>query len=419
MARAMLLTVGLSFRPNDDITQVLAADIRHVQPDFVLVLCTEESTANAEETIRHSGVPAEQSEILRLPSAENLNDVFSAVNSALRGLIARGYSPEDITVNYTSGTKVMSGAALLAAVINNVAELRYLYAGSGRSEPPSERTVTTRGAAMSAYRDLLMARRLLEEMRFQSSRDLLARTDRSLLAEPDQATVGALHSIAVGYFHWDNFQYQRFLDATASIPEGQPLAEPFLMEPEARAVIEVLASDIAAGRFSEALFADILNNASRRALEGKFDDAMMRIYRALEVLAQHVLAQMDIDTNDLDTRRVPPRHRVNFEALRSMEDGAVRLGLRKSYELLMALDTPVGRAFAENEPLRQALNARRQSILAHGTRPVSTTSYQGLLASARQLFAVEFPGFEAMCRQLQFPWLRERCSVQEQPPAAG
>jgi len=50
------------------------------------------------------------------------------------------------------------------------------------------------------------------------------------------------------------------------------------------------------------LIADILNNARRRMKEGKYDDAMARLYRTVELIAQYRLKmKYEIDTSDVDT----------------------------------------------------------------------------------------------------------------------
>jgi hypothetical protein len=147
----------------------------------------------------------------------------------------------------------------------------------------------------------------------------------------------------------------------------------------------------------------------RRLLLGATEDALARLYRALEMLAQWVLDRdHGVDTNDVDTRRIPPRDRVSFDALRSIEDGLVKIGLRKCYELLIILKTPVGEAFAADPVMRQFLEKRSETILAHGMQPAEPDEASRFMQHAPPLFRIEIPDFEQRAHLLQFPWLSEK-----------
>ena len=124
------------------------------------------------------------------------------------------------------------------------------------------------------------------------------------------------------------------------------------------------------------------------------------------MLAQWALAREGIDTEDVDTRKVPPRYRVNFEAMRSTDDGQVRIGMRKAFELLALLNTPVGVRFEADKELMAMLHRRSESILAHGTTPINDADCTSLLQKTREFFAAELPGLDKLCDTLRFPWLR-------------
>lgn len=267
-------------------------------------------------------------------------------------------------------------------------------------------TITTQLEGVSAFRELSFSRRLIEEMRFQSAHDLLSRIDGSLLSEHDQKAVQCLNGLAKAYSHWDNFRYAEVLEALNQLPGDDGLESRFRIGKDVIEKLSMLAADCAQNRISELTFADMMNNAIRRKREGSFDDAVARIYRALEMIAQWVLKRADVDTDDVDTRRVPPRDRVSFEAMRSVDDGKLRIGLRKSFELLTILRTPLGLRFEEHEELSHMLSYRRNSILAHGTTAMNGEECDNLLAAAKHLFSAEIPNFEELCHSLQFPWLR-------------
>lgn len=86
----------------------------------------------------------------------------------------------------------------------------------------------------------------------------------------------------------------------------------------------------------------------------------------------------------------------------------VRIGMRKAFDLLSILETPLGLRFEANTELAEMLQRRGESILAHGTHRITSEEYQRLLAAAFDLFESEIQGFRLTCDQLQFPWLRKR-----------
>ncbi len=402
MTIALIQTVGTSLESGDDLVAVLSGEIRQSAASFVLFLVTAASRPKADAIALAAGLGAGAFEIVEVSSPHNLNDIFEKANDSIRSLRQRGFAPSKIAIDYTSGTKVMGSGAVLAAVLNQCCELRYLW----HDGHEAQRVVTVPDAVL-AFRDLLLARRLIREMRFQSARDLLARIDRSDLSPFDSESLTALHNVAVAYYHWDNFRHQQFIDTMRLVPRNlEPIAK-FLVDDEVQGLVRQIADDLANQRYSPAVFADMINNAERRAIEGKLDDATARVYRALEMMAQWALASEDIDTNDVETRRIPPRYRVNFEAMRSLDDGQVRIGMRKAFELMAILGTPTGARFEENKELAELLQLRSDSILAHGTRPFGEEDCMRLITVARAFFAGEIQGFGELCARLQFRWLRE------------
>jgi hypothetical protein len=87
-----------------------------------------------------------------------------------------------------------------------------------------------------------------------------------------------------------------------------------------------------------------------------------------------------------------------------MEDGAVKTGLRKSYDLLVILNTPVGERFKTSAKLHEYLTKRAGSVLAHGLQPIDWQDVRGYFDEARGLFLAEIPDFDERVRKLQFPW---------------
>lgn len=135
---------------------------------------------------------------------------------------------------------------------------------------------------------------------------------------------------------------------------------------------------------------DLMRNAERRAAQGRHDDAVARLYRALEMLAQALLRDAhDLDTSNVDRAKVPESwltengYGNGVTQRPGTEASRLQIGLRQSYSLLLALDDAVGRTFGEHEQrLSEMLMRRNQSILAHGTRGISAGEYPALHQAA-------------------------------------
>jgi CRISPR-associated protein (TIGR02710 family) len=136
------------------------------------------------------------------------------------------------------------------------------------------------------------------------------------------------------------------------------------------------------------MVADLLANASRRNEEGRFDDGVARLYRAIEALAQLALAERHgiTSTDKIGLECIPESLRHDWKP--RAENGVLRLGLQDIYSLLDSMGDPLGKTFRDlalHDPERSPLTARNQSILAHGFQPVSEKVFEQLWKAAIKL----------------------------------
>ena len=172
MTTALICTVGTTLESGDSLVDLMSAEIREVAPGYVLFLVSPESSDNAERIAAAVPLAPDAYGVARVESPHNLNEIFEKANDSIRELRMRGFGPDQILIDYTTGTKVMASGVVLAAVMNQCCQLRYLFYHDGVTE-----RVLTVPESVLAFRDLLLARRLIREMRFQSAEDLLSRID--------------------------------------------------------------------------------------------------------------------------------------------------------------------------------------------------------------------------------------------------
>lgn len=124
------------------------------------------------------------------------------------------------------------------------------------------------------------------------------------------------------------------------------------------------------------LVCDLLNNAERRAAQKHFDDAVARLYRAIELFAQiRMEKEYEYKTDDLKLEQLPERLKDEYNC--RIRDGKILLGLVEDYELLFKLGDHFGKKFEQNRGrIIDAIKKRNTSISGgHGTTPLAEEDY--------------------------------------------
>ncbi|MBW1953416.1 MAG: TIGR02710 family CRISPR-associated protein [Deltaproteobacteria bacterium] len=406
--RALLVTVGTGTRPDVNIVRPLVKTIRDSRPDFLVLLVTEASLNHGQEILSQLNWPQDAQMTVLLKDFDDFQAVFREVNQVFRRLNELGFAPEEVQVDFTSGTKAMSSGAVSAGIFHQCESLKYITGERrhGVVVDNTEKFITVQPAAIYARHDLRLARELILRLRFATAEEILRDLNPNLLDAEEQELHRNLRRVTHAYRAWDMFHHtdcrSRFDKVSWEVLRG----EPFRPSAAALTLLDRLAGREEQSR-SEALLLDLYNNACRRGLEGKFDDAVARLYRAAELLAQQLLSgpPYHLNSSDLDLTRVPASLRDLLERSRDDTDGKIKIGLHLDYLLLAELGHPVGRAFMENKPLRNRLSERNQSILAHGLKPVTQSLFNRLKSDLVSLISTVIPDFESQAAQTQFPWL--------------
>jgi len=402
------------------------------RPEYVIYFTSRASRKMVRENIEPAlEFKPHDHEILVTPDEEDLGtSVAELLREVPRLLNLWGVRFDELLGDYTGGTKTMSAALVLALAERGCS---YSYVG-GKSRSKDGLGVVLDGhekmlfldnpwdaLAVGPCRD---AQLLFNRCRFMSVRDLAVRT--ASRTDRHRPFFEALQHLAEGYYAWDNFRYKAAMDklkrgesqlrgyAAASSREGvrkfhSELAANLLQLEKVNNEMAVLVKSNHGKKEhrqsptlsdSPLLVIDLVANAIRRAsLEYKHDDAVARLYSAIEKLAKHrLLLAYGIDNSAVDLAKVPEnQHEVLKACANPRDDGKIQIPLHKSYELLGALDDPLGSAYAANEgELRKVLSVRNMSLLAHGFAPVGEDTYGKLLAIALEFLGLnseELPRF--------------------------
>ncbi|QLA19342.1 TIGR02710 family CRISPR-associated CARF protein [Desulfolutivibrio sulfoxidireducens] len=373
--------------------------------------------------------PLQDHEIITLSNEQSLVDCVRDILRELPGILSMwGIADRAVLCDFTGGTKVMSAALVLALTHFGV---RYTYVG-GTSRTKNGLGVVENGKEkllhlenpwdMLAVPELAHAADLFNACQFQALRDIAVETSRRMNVR--RPFFEMLATVAEAYNLWDGFQYRqahdrlrraecllRSLGALADCPSLQAFLAGLcdnivFLERVQRDVQPYLAAsgssrgiprDAEAG---QAFLLDLLANATRRADSGRHDDAVARLYSAMEKIAKTRLAAAHgIDNSNVDAALVPESQREDIASCRDA-DGRIRIGLERSYRLLGALGDPLGEAYLQrSKELSQLLQRRNQSLLAHGFRPVDATDFQKMMDIALSFLGIEsgqLPAFPRM-----------------------
>jgi len=234
--------------------------------------------------------------------------------------------------------------------------------------------------------------KLLERFDYEAAR-LSVRRILSL-GEQDSKTcslLNGLHDLLVALDCWDRFDHRKAVEVIERLGDrslDQRLLFPLKRVIGSRRILDSVAETEKwphmSGHGLEAV-EDLLLNAERRAAQDRYDDAVGRLYRAMELTEQILLKKTaDIDTADVSIEKLPKQlqeHYSDKKEVRS-EDGKFKLALMNGYELLADLEHPVGLRWRDQRSrIQDCLKTRNHSLFAHGFSPIRYGDWKSLIGT--------------------------------------
>ena len=401
----LICTVGGSPEP-------VVAALKQWRPARVRFVHTPQTKGDVDAKIvpkaRAEGVEldAGRYDLFELPDGQDLAiclDRLRQLTPEVMQWAARGQQFQ-VVVDFTGGTKCMSASVGLQA---SRWPCIFSYVGGG------ERTKEGVGVVVSGAEKVVFQANPWDALGHQAVEDFVVLFDqhaflaaanvaamaKTHVSRPDRKReLAVLEQLAKAFDAWDRFDHQ---SSSTTFDSVEKFAN------DLRAVLGTSKGDrVLDGvkRLAEHLRAlcgsatpsrhhvlDLLANAKRRKDEGRFDDAVARLYRAIEAVAQVTLKDRHgfESTERMPLDRVPETVRPEWAA--RAKDGVVALGLQDAYMLLASLNDPLGEKFtsAALNGTQSPLVARNRSILAHGFDRVSANVFDKLWTTALSLADVE------------------------------
>lgn len=353
--------------------------------------------------LAQTGLAESKYEILELSEPDDLTNCYTQIRTTLMQL-RQSYAGGRFLADYTGGTKTMT-AALTIAALETGYELSLVK--GARADLVKVRNGTEMAALVNvsevrARRQMAEAQHLFNKYAYASAAEILQSTLRTAPLPPElQREIGEWVTLCRALDAWDRFDHS----------QARALLETYR---EQFGTLWQFLKLLSGARPGYAPVLDLLHNAKRRAVRGRYDDAVARLYRALEMLAQIRLEQREpaLDSSNLNPASLPETLQPKYGALREPgEKGKVKLGLRQDYELLLELADPLGSVYQEcAKRLLQALSHRNESILAHGQTPIAHDQWQDMYQITAEFIQAGLQALKVRLDAPQFPQWDEALS---------
>lgn len=389
MTQILICTVGGSHQP-------IVSAINDLRPDFVVFICTDRDPATNQPGSRvqiegkgncikahngdanptlpniltQTGLASEKYEMV-LTLSDNLDRIYLDCVTAIDD-ISRRFPDARIVADYTGGTKSMSAGLVMAVVESPGIDLQ-LVTGSR-----ADLIKVQDGSQFSGKADCerVRYRRLTEPYRRAWQRYAYSEAVAGLagLKPPgglrDEYT--RFRELSRAFAEWDNFNHAQAL----SILKTYAPSLPDHLKKYLSTANQL--NDNNQNKCDAARLLDLFRNAERRAAQGRYDDAVARIYRLIEWSAQWLLkVQAGIETGDVRPEQIP-----DHLTLTKNRKGQWQAGLFNAWQLVMHHTKGPAAAFIteQENTLRSHIEARNTSILAHGFTPIQNNQWQPIYA---------------------------------------
>jgi CRISPR-associated protein (TIGR02710 family) len=387
MTHILICTVGGSHQP-------IVTAINQQRPDYVIFVCTDKDPAtgrpgssiqitgtgncikaqqndekpNLPNIPAQTGLTAEQYQVC-FTESDNLDQIYLACSNAIHKALSQ-FPHAKLIADYTGGTKSMSAGLVMAVMEYQDIGLQLVTGSRGDLIKVHD------GSQYAAYANIEQIRfeRLIAPYRQAWTRYAYSEAEAGLnqINAPRNSELRAQFSkfrdLSRAFAEWDNFNHHAALDILQRYAPGLP--------PELKPHLNIAMrlNDKNTFKRDAARLFDLYLNAQRRSAQGRYDDAIARVYRLIEWTAQWLLkSQCNIETANIEETAIP-----EGIMLTQNRNGQWQAGLFSAWQLVKLKTSGEASRFIQREEknLLNHLKIRNGSILAHGFEPVKAADWQ-------------------------------------------
>lgn len=378
MKDALLMTVGTGVGKDKEkarggLAYAMLKSIDFVNPDVVKLFGSEESKYTLEALkklyFKRHKREFDYYEFIQIDEIDDFNKYFNSIKNVVLEL-------EDeykIIIDYTYGTKTMTMSAAMVSMLYGQ-DLIFITGErkDGIVQKGTEKIINQNLYPIYDEFSLDNIKRSFNANRFETARELLSNVVE------DNADKEAFSKLIESYYYFDNVNYveaYKYFDVDLFTNTWPELKMQFGLN--RRALHNIVKEDKTKDYY---LLASLINNARRRSEEHKYDDAIARLYRSLELIGQIYLEKYDLNSSNIDIeilieKGVEDCYIQRLENSRS-DDGKIRIGLIQDFEVLSYLDSNIKELYdKQKNKIKNIVTYRNSSILAHGMEAKTEEEY--------------------------------------------
>lgn len=404
--KALIITVGGSDEP-------VVISIKNHKPDFIYFICSAGKDPKYASTfcVDGQGEPCKRGDKsypsiikqtdykngykkIEIEDPDDFLEIYKKTKDAIQEAKDKGF---ELICDFTAGTKAMSSTlAMLSALDLEIKP--YLVKGQRKDlikTTEGSIPVNLEAQFKEAKVDFLLRifNEFISKYQFGAGISLLEKILQMGLESNLERKIRKLREIAMAFYLWDIFQYEEaFLNLKNYAGE---------FKKEFNYLLRICGKDKPNGY---ELFFDLISNAKRQASMGFYDNAVARLYRALELLAQiRLKKQYGIETNALQKSLDNLKNKEKWEKKKN-EEGEIKIGLQDDYELLDELEDPIGKVYKDMKGrFTDTIKIRNLSKLAHGNNPVKEEDWRNFLSFFEEFINKCLEKINLKFEEVEFP----------------
>jgi CRISPR-associated protein (TIGR02710 family) len=291
----------------------------------------------------------------------------------------------------------MTAALAILATIHEANELSYITGKrkGGIVQPGTEQIVSIRPYFATTQQKLKTATEFFNKNQFSATITILTQIQKTTKDPEILNQIKPLLNLAKAYELWDKFQHEKAWKILKKIKNEK-------LNQNKKFLAQLINKKQKNQEPEPYIIADLINNAERRAREEtKYDDATARLYRTIELIAQHTLKnKYQIDTSNIPPTTIPKNLIKKWNIQPNTK--TIKTSLQQNYELLKAKNHPLGEKFLQDKKLQDLLKKRNISILAHGQTPVTKQTYNQLNKKVKEYARTTIKNLEELIQNSKF-----------------
>ena len=388
----LFMTVGTGTNPDSEdegfqsLAQKLYSTINKIYPDYVVFFASSKSKLTIDyigELFNQEGDEFVLEQDYHIAPMESIDDFNACFEIFEREIWKYDFIGDDneyrIIMDYTSGTKTMSAAMACCGMFYSK---DLISVGGDRTTGE-----VSSGTELINYQNLykiydkfalMRTRDCFNSYQFMHCIDILNYIiDMNIHKD-------SFLNLCKSYYAWDNMDFEHAYEYMTKVDFNN--FEFVEIKDDLEKNMKALGTIVHARSVNLKncyILATLINNSIRKAEEYKYDDAIARLYRSFELIAQIQLTKYGIESSNVNVS-ILLENGVSQEFVdeleKAKEDGKIRIGLIKDYSLLYELNDELGKYYVDNVNLIKNLTRKRNnSILAHGLDSQSKEDFDEFL----------------------------------------